>query len=308
MHFLYCTSLIGTVSAPINAFHALRPRGRDRRRGGTPTKSRPSRRERERQPMLHVPRPLREIRRPPSNYREALDNRSSHGRSAGGWPRCWLRWRVLAAIKRPPARKRKPEIRGETPRTSIFQTRNEIIVIIYDSRFHTDSSPKIRVSETVPIACSNFGKGTLIDENRSELKMTSATTKVVLPSGISYASLAWEKSLATPWCGVSNSFVGDQRACRRGIAAGPYLARRLFRAVGMLAVRGTAARPHACSRIIAGTACRWILPLPRLFLSRSDVRFDRFHGWSALVHYVPPSGTERFATHCHFSALGRESV
>lgn len=44
--------------------------------------------------------------------------------------------------------------------------------------------------------------------------------------------------------GVSNSFVGDQRACRRGTAPGPYLgAATTFprvRAVGMLAVRATA--------------------------------------------------------------------
>jgi len=75
------------------------------------------------------------------------------------------------------------------------------------------------------------------------------------------------------------------------------------RAVRMLAVRETAT---ACvfshhrrydAQVDPSARC-----LSHPFPSRSDIRFDRFHGWSALAHYVLPSGTGRFATHCHFSA------
>lgn len=114
--------------------------------------------------------------------------------------------------------------------------------------------------------------------------------------------------------GVSDSFDGrDQRACRRRVV----LARRLFRAYAYCGnardacnrrSRSERARyASACDRVFshhrrAGTTCRWIARHPSpsrlqlffsLFLSlslppsptpppsRSDVRFDRFHGWSA---------------------------
>jgi len=94
------------------------------------------------------------------------------------------------------------------------------------------------------------------------------------------------------------------------------------RAVGMLAMRATAERVRAttcdaCDRVLFSRRRRdeqvdpHTATLALSFslspsLARSDIRFDRFHGWSALVHYVLPSRTERIATHCHFCAREAE--
>lgn len=179
-------------------------------------------------------------------------------------------------------------------------------MIIYDSRF--DSSPKIRVplvSEIVLILEKKhlsmriqvYKKNDKCDHEKQSIAV------VVLLSGISYAWLAWEKSLAACWC---IEFLRRRSASvssrNRGGAAPRAMTFPRVRAVRMLAVRETAT---ACmfshhrrydAQVDPSARC-----LSHPFPSRSDIRFDRFHGWSALVHYVLPSGTERFATHCHFS-------
>lgn len=105
---------------------------------------------------------------------------------------------------------------------------------------------------------------------------------------------------------VSNSFVAVSRCSWH--LRDDFSAR--IRNVGMLAMRATAecVRATACSRIIAGTTRRWNRyrylrsppgirsPLFLSFSRGSDVRFDRFHGWSALSYAT--CAAERNRAYC----------
>lgn len=146
--------------------------------------------------------------------------------------------------------------------------------------------------------------------------MTNAITKAairstrgsaVLPPGISYAWFAWERCPATPPACRCIEF-HRRRSASVSSRRRPFRAYALWECSRCVQPRAAAAaaprdvRATACSRIIAGTTRRWIvrhpsgtLRSPSPFLSRSDVRSDRFHGWSAPVHHVPPSRTERIA-------------
>lgn len=127
--------------------------------------------------------------------------------------------------------------------------------------------------------------------------------------------------------GVSNSFVGASVSSRRNPGTRATTFPRV-RAVGMLAVRATAVRATAAR---GATTCgcvfshhrghdtqvdraRHVPPrraAPRrvsLFPSRSDVRFDRFHGWSARTLCSTEQNRARIATHCHFSGPEKQKA
>lgn len=138
--------------------------------------------------------PLREIRRPPSNYREAHDAAitgrgwSSYDRpSAGGWARSWLQNDECSRRddrKRAPVRKRKPEI-GDRERSAAALdargTRNannrDYLWSAREPRFNVD--PLFTISGTCVTRLLKFlvSKLTLIPARAFQLQKKSFTDK-----------------------------------------------------------------------------------------------------------------------------------